>query len=140
MNSIRPIDLAIEFVERLNRRDFDGLTRIMAPNFRLGPGGDEIIDGPDESREALVGYTSAWPDFQIHISDVHVTGDTVVMVGRSTGSCENVPRGGFARDGSMWRRWRVLSYRSSGTSLRTLRRQGKSWAWGRIRGSHNKAL
>ncbi|MCD6328447.1 nuclear transport factor 2 family protein [bacterium] len=98
MNSIRPIDLAIEFVERLNRRDFDGLIRIMAPNFRLGPGVDEIIDGPDESREALVGYTSAWPDFQIHISDVHVTGDTVVMVGRSTGSCENVPRGDEIRE------------------------------------------
>lgn len=70
----------------------------MTPDFRLRPGGEEIIDGPDESREALVGYTKAWPEFQIHISDVHLVDDSVVMVGRTTGSCEKAPRGEEIRE------------------------------------------
>ena len=93
MSSASPVDVAIEFVERLNRRDFDGLARIMTPDFRLRPGGEEIIDGPEESREALEGYVSSWPNFQIHVADVHLIGNAVVIVGRTTGSCEQTPRG-----------------------------------------------
>ena len=98
MSSVNTVDLGIEFVERLNRRDFEGLSRLMAPDFRLRPGGDEMIDGPEEAKEALVGYTEAWPEFQIHISDVHLVGNTVVMVGRTTGSCEELSRGEEIRD------------------------------------------
>ena len=93
MSSASPVDVAIEFVERLNRRDFDGLAGLMTPDFRLMPGGDEVIRGPQESREALAGYVSSWPDFQIHISDVHLVDNTAVIVGRTTGSCEQVSRG-----------------------------------------------
>ena len=93
MSSDSPVDVAIEFVERLNRRDFDALVGLMTPNFRLRPGGEEVIDGPEESREALVGYVSAWPDFQIHVADVHLIDNAVVIVGRTTGSCEQTPRG-----------------------------------------------
>ena len=98
MSSVSPVDLGIEFVERLNRRDFDGLVGIMAPDFRLRPGGDEIIDGPLEAKEALVDYTEAWPEFQIHISDVHLVDDAVVMIGRTTGSCEQMPKGDEIRE------------------------------------------
>ncbi len=49
MSSVSPVDLGIEFVERLNRRDFDGLVGIMTPDFRLRPGREEIIDGPRET-------------------------------------------------------------------------------------------
>ena len=93
MSSASPVDASIEFVERLNRRDFDGLAGLMTPDFRLRPGGDEVIHGPQESREALAGYVSAWPDFQIHISDVHLIDNAAVIVGRTTGSCEQVLRG-----------------------------------------------
>jgi len=98
MSSVDAVDVAIEFVERLNRRDFEGLVGVMTPDFRLRPGGEEIIDGPDESREALVGYVSAWPDFQIHIADIHDVGNAIVMVGRTTGSCEQVPKGEEIRE------------------------------------------
>ncbi len=93
MSSVSPVDIAVEFVERLNRRDFDGLVGLMTPDFRLRPGGAEVIRGPEKSQEALVGYVSSWPDFQVHVSDVHQVSDTVIVVGRTTGSCERTPRG-----------------------------------------------
>ncbi len=93
MSSVSRVDIAIEFVERRNRRDFDGLVGLMTPDFRLRPGGAEVISGQEKARDALVGYVSLWPEFQIHVSDVHQVNHTVIIVGRTTGSCEQTPRG-----------------------------------------------
>jgi hypothetical protein len=87
------VSLAVTFVERLNRREFDGLLKLMPPDHRLFPGGGEIITGREKAREALSGYVSSWPDFQIHIADVYLVDDSVVMIGRTTGSCTDTPKG-----------------------------------------------
>lgn len=93
MSSDSAVDIAIEFVEQLNRRDFGGLVDLMASDFQLFPGGEEVISGREKARDALAGYVSSWPDFQIHVSDVHLIENVVVIVGRTTGSCEQVPKG-----------------------------------------------
>ena len=93
MSSESPVNVAIKFVERFNRRDFDGLVELMSPDHRLLPGGKEVLIGPARARGALSGYVSSWPEFQIHISDVHLIGNTVILVARTTGSCVQLPRG-----------------------------------------------
>jgi hypothetical protein len=38
-------------------------------------------------------YVSSWPDFQIHISDAYANGEVVILVARTTGSCDRLSRG-----------------------------------------------
>ena len=83
----RPVNLAIEYVERLNRRDFTGLAEVMSPDHRLLPGGKDVVLGRAAACKSLSGYVSSWPEFQIHISDVYLIGNTVALVARTTGSC-----------------------------------------------------
>jgi hypothetical protein len=98
MTSERPVSLAIEYVERLNRRDFTGLAEIMSPEHRLLPGGKDVLLGRAAACESLSGYVSSWHEFQIHISDVHLIGSTVALVARTTGSCVQLSREEEIRD------------------------------------------
>ena len=93
MNSDRIVDIAIEYLEKINRRDFDGLLGLMSPHHRLVSEKGETIVGPEKAREALTDYTSKYPEFQIHISDIYLIENTVVAVGRTTGSCTGLTRG-----------------------------------------------
>ena len=98
MTSERPVSLAIEYVERLNRRDFAGLAGIMSPDHRLLPGGKDVLFGRAAACRSLSGYVSSWPEFHIHISDVHLIGNTVALVARTTGSCVQLSREDEIRD------------------------------------------
>jgi hypothetical protein len=98
MTSKRPVCLAIEYVERLNRRDFAGLTEIMSPDHRLLPGGKDVLLGRAAACRSLSGYVSSWPEFQIHISEVHLIGNTAALVARTTGSCAQPTREEEIRD------------------------------------------
>lgn len=92
------VSVAVAFVERLNRRNFDSLHELMPSDHRLFPGGGEIITGREKAREALSEYVSSWPDFQIHIADIYLVDKSVIMIGRTTGSCADTPRGVEIRD------------------------------------------
>ena len=94
----RPVNLAIEYVERLNRRDFTGLAEVMSPDHRLLPGGKDVVLGRAAACKSLSGYVSSWPEFQIHVSDVYLIGNTVALVARTTGSCAQLTREEEIRD------------------------------------------
>ena len=91
MSSESAVGLAITYVERVNRRDYDGLVELMPEDHRLDSGRTVYV-GPRQAREAWSEYLLDWPDFQIHVSDVHVMGGTVFIVARTTGSCSRRPR------------------------------------------------
>ena len=93
MNPENPVDLAITYIERINRRDFPGLADMMSPDHRMVSATGEINAGRGESTEIIAEYTRKWPDFQIHISDIYLKGDSAVIIGRTTGSCADTPRG-----------------------------------------------
>jgi hypothetical protein len=98
MTSKRPVNLAIEYVEWLNRRNSSGLAEIKSPDHRLLPAGKDVLQGRAAASESLSGYVSSWPEFQIHISDVDLDGNTVALVARTTGSCVRLSRGEEVRD------------------------------------------
>ncbi|KPL10655.1 hypothetical protein AMJ71_02440 [candidate division TA06 bacterium SM1_40] len=93
MSSDSPVDVGIRFVESINRRDLDGLVALMPPDHKLFPGGGDVITGREKARDALSDYVSSWPEFQIHISDIYLVDNAVVMIGRTTGSCADTPKG-----------------------------------------------
>ncbi len=93
MEDDKIIDTAIEFVEKINRRDFQGLQSLMTNDFlSIADDGSEFR-GDAEGVNGIEQYTKDCPDFQIHISDVYVKSDTVSIVGRTTGSCDDESRG-----------------------------------------------
>jgi ketosteroid isomerase-like protein len=87
-----PLDLAFRFVECINRRDADGLTELMADDHVfIDLSGEEHRD-----REALIqgwrSYFTQFPEYMIHLAEAYTLGDTVALVGRTTGSHTGQPR------------------------------------------------
>jgi len=87
------IDTAIEFIEKINRRDFSCLLSLMTPDFVCITEGEGEVRGSASAAEGIKQYTVDWPGFQIYISDIYVSGDTISIVGRTTGSCDEEQRG-----------------------------------------------
>lgn len=82
-----PVDVAVGFIENINRRKFNRLRDLMAHDHKMVDENGEVHEGRDVSIGMIREYTDQWPGFQIHISDIHLTQDAVVIIGRTTGSC-----------------------------------------------------
>ena len=80
-------DIAIKFIEKLNRRDFDGLSAYMSVDHKAIDESGGVTDGKQSAVKVISGYIKDRPNFQIHVNDVYVKGDEVMVVGRTTGSC-----------------------------------------------------
>jgi ketosteroid isomerase-like protein len=92
MDLRNPVDVAICFVEKINRRDFDGLAELMAPDHTALDAEGEANKGRDVARSMIADYTQKFPEFQIHINDIFQKEGTVIIVGRTTGSCAGTSR------------------------------------------------
>lgn len=53
-------------------------------------------------REAWAGYFSAFPDYMIHVSAFFTLADTVILVGRTTGSHLQLPRAVEFQESLIW--------------------------------------
>ncbi|MCP4684695.1 MAG: nuclear transport factor 2 family protein [bacterium] len=72
------------YVRAINDLDNDQLYKLMSEDFRFidSEGGVH----PGRSREMWPGYWSIVPDYRITISEVHVTGNIVVLLGEAGGT------------------------------------------------------
>jgi hypothetical protein len=93
MDKRNAVDIAVEFIEKINRRDFNGLAQIMAVQHRSVDEKGEAMTGRDNAAKMINEYISQWPDFQIHINDIYTKDSTVIIIGRTTGSCAETTRG-----------------------------------------------
>jgi ketosteroid isomerase-like protein len=93
-----PVDVAVRFIESINRRSFGLLREVMADGHTMIDENGEAQAGGDAAIKMIRDYTEQWPDFQIHISDIHLCEDTVVVVGRTTGSCADKTPGEEIRE------------------------------------------
>jgi hypothetical protein len=87
MSTGGPVNVAIMYVERMNRRDFAGMLELAAADFRSVNERGEVSPGREENVVGFCKYVAQNPDFQIHIADIYVSGDTVTIAGRPSGSC-----------------------------------------------------
>ncbi|MBN1755160.1 nuclear transport factor 2 family protein [bacterium] len=85
------VDIAVKFIECINRRNFDGLGELMSPAHRLVSDSGEIKEGQELSLKTLRDYTCRWPDFQIHIGEIFMNDEYIIIVARTTGSCDQKP-------------------------------------------------
>jgi ketosteroid isomerase-like protein len=95
-------DVAFRFVERINRQDLEGLLGLMTDDHDLHVFGDHDLSGKEAQREGWRGYFDLCPDYMIHVWEMHVRGDTAVLVGSTTGSHLEQPRLTEFRDPLIW--------------------------------------
>lgn len=95
-------DVAFRFVERINRRDLEGLLDLMTDDHALTVFGGHDVAGKSAQRDAWRGYFDLCPEYTIHLHEVHVRGDTAILVGSTTGSHLRQPRLAEFRDPLIW--------------------------------------
>ena len=98
MANKNPADIAIEFIEKINRRDFDGLLNIMSPKHKALDAKGDGATGKENAMKMIRDYTIEWPDFQIYINDIYVDKDNITIIGRTTGSCAETARAAEIKD------------------------------------------
>jgi ketosteroid isomerase-like protein len=115
MTRSRNVDVAFRFVEAINRLDLDALTDLMTDDhvFVDLSGGRHV--GKVTMRDGWREYMTSFPEYMIHVSEVHEVGDTVFLVGRTTGSHLRLPREVEFRESIIWaakiREGRVAEWR-----------------------------
>lgn len=108
---------AFEFVWAINRRDVEGLARLMTPEHRFVDSmGTEVV-GRDAMRAAWTAYFKMVPDYSISVDESLSKDDVVVMLG--------VAQGTYAPDGvsKEENRWETPA------AFRALIEEGKVAEW-----------
>ncbi len=90
MDSIHFVDIALKFVEHINSRNLDGLTSLMTGNHTFIIG-EHIEKGREVLKNSWNRYFSDYPEYRIYISEIFLVKDTVILMGRTTGSHLNLP-------------------------------------------------
>lgn len=82
------VDVAREFVERINRRDVDLLCELMTEDHRfVDSDGTVSVTDRESMREGWRGYYAMVPDYRIDIEETIASGDVVVLLGVASGTC-----------------------------------------------------
>jgi ketosteroid isomerase-like protein len=81
-------DIALEFVNRINRRDVDLLCELMTEDHRfVDSDGTVTVTERESMREGWCGYYAMVPDYRIDIEETIDSGDVVVLLGIASGTC-----------------------------------------------------
>ena len=83
-------DIAREYAECVNRRDFDRIRQLFDSGYSYTGGDGRRQDGPQAGIDVVQMYVSAFPDVKSEIRQVHTAGDTVVLefIARGTHQAE----------------------------------------------------
>ncbi len=91
-----PRDVALAFVEKINRHDVQGLCDLMTDDHRFIDSLGVEVRGRESMRKAWLAYFHMVPDFTIEVQRVLSDGPIVAIFGRS--------RGTFAPNGTLLQR------------------------------------
>lgn len=83
MNSDTAKNIVILFNDCINRRDIDGLFRLMTDDHVFIDSADNMISGKARCVEAWKGFFGAFPGYRNHFERFHLLGGEAVVVGRS---------------------------------------------------------
>jgi ketosteroid isomerase-like protein len=110
MDSSKLMSIALEFNEKINQRDLEGLAELMTDDHTFIDNSGEITKGKDVMKEGWREFFNKYPDYQNIFTCVTTLSNIVVMVGYST--CSYKPLDGPSiwtakiRDGCI-SEWRV---------------------------------
>ena len=79
-------DVALEFVDRINRHDVAGLAALMTEDHRFVDGLGQEVQGREQMEKGWLGYLAWFPDYSIKVDDVLSQGDVVALFGTAQGT------------------------------------------------------
>ena len=83
MNGIR---IALRFVDAINEHDIDTLYDLMAVNHRYIDSMGKEVTGREDAKRGWVEFFKMVPDYRIQIEETFNDFDTVVFLGRTSGT------------------------------------------------------
>jgi len=86
MEGVNSEEIALEFVEKINDQDADGLSRLMTEDFVFVDYEGEVFAGREVMRDGFAEYFSNFPEYKIHVERVCVSGRDVAFIAKTTGS------------------------------------------------------
>ena len=86
MPDLPPWALAVSFIDAINRNDLARLGELMSEDHELKVLTEPPVAGHAANVEAWRGYCGSWPGYVIYPRRMAQTGDTVAILGHTTGS------------------------------------------------------
>lgn len=86
-------DVAKQFVAAINQHDADKLYKLMSEDHTFIDSDGTSYSNTDQYRQGWIEYFKMFPDYMIDISEVFSSGDTVVLLGKASGT--------YTSDGSL---------------------------------------
>jgi ketosteroid isomerase-like protein len=84
-NKMRAKEVAKEFVSAINQHNAEAISRLMTKDHTFIDSGGGTYSGA-EMRKGWAEYFKMFPDYKIDISEVFVSGETVVLIGKASGT------------------------------------------------------
>jgi ketosteroid isomerase-like protein len=81
-----PRDVALAFVDRINRHDVAGLVALMSEDHRFVDGLGQEVKGREHMEKGWAGYFAWFPDYSINVDDVLSDGNVAAMFGTAEGT------------------------------------------------------
>jgi len=79
-------DVVNQFVRAINQHDEEAIFELMTEDHRFIDSGGQVFEGREETRGGWVRYFSLVPDYKISISAVFDSENTVVLLGKASGT------------------------------------------------------
>ena len=79
-------ETALEFMERINRRDAEGLAALMTEDHVFTDSLGQTVRGRDNMRAGWKGYFAFCPDYWVSHEDIFAAGDRVAIFGAAGGT------------------------------------------------------
>jgi len=80
------VDVALSFVDRINRHDLAGLVALMTEDHRFVDGLGQEVLGREQMEKGWLGYFAWFPDYSIKVDNAMSNGNSVAMFGSAQGT------------------------------------------------------
>ena len=86
MGTLSVENIARQFVEAINQHDVEAICELMTEDHRFVDSMGKVYDGRERMKKAWNHYYTIIPDYLIEISETLVSGNTVVLIGKASGT------------------------------------------------------
>ena len=86
MGGSAAVEVTLDFVERINAHDLEGICALMTDDFTFTDYEGKIEKGKEVMRKGWDGYLSSFPKYKIVVQNVLIGAGGVAIIGKTTGS------------------------------------------------------
>ena len=80
-------EIANKFIEAINNHDVEALCGLMTEDHTFIDSGGDVYNGIEKMRRAWGDYFKMFPDYMIDAPEFVVSGGTVILLGKASGTC-----------------------------------------------------